>query len=165
MTTLCPLTTVPITGGCSRSPPTPACFPFEGRLCPSGFVTLNICWALGYCKKGAGFGGRQTQVSPHVSLGLRSLIRATQATPFRCTGWPCKDSAVTALGVWCSLSIRTSWRAVVILPSHQLKRSLLPRSPPEFQLAHNLLLTPLFPNCPLGISLLSGLQSWAQKCL
>lgn len=92
MTTLCPLTTVPVTGGCSRSLPTPACFPFEGLLCPSGFVTLNICWALGYCKKGAGFGGRQTQVSPHVSLGLKSLIRATQATPFLCTGWPCKDS-------------------------------------------------------------------------
>ena len=66
-TFLCPLTSAPVTGGCSRSLHAPACFPFEGCLCPSGFVTLNVCWALGYCKKGAGFGGRETQVSSHVS--------------------------------------------------------------------------------------------------
>ena len=56
--------------GCLRSLPAPAHFPFEGHLGPRGSVTLNICWALGYCRNGAGLGGRQTQVSPRVSLGL-----------------------------------------------------------------------------------------------
>ena len=97
-TTLCPLTSAPVTGGCLRSLPVPVCFPFEGHLGPRGSVTLNICWALGYYRNGAGFGGRQTQGSPLVSLGLESLIRATQATPFLRTGWPCKDSTVTARG-------------------------------------------------------------------
>ena len=39
----------------------PACFPFDGHLCPSGYFTSNICRALGYSRKGAGFRGTQSE--------------------------------------------------------------------------------------------------------